>query len=89
MAERTCIIALFCFSTVGALVHGIALFRAGGGNSLNELVELMVRAGFGVLHVVAEIDAALVAKQNLRVVKMRIIPLTGVTLIPYVGKLYT
>lgn len=87
--KRTCILALFCFSTVGALIHGIALLRAGGVNSLNELVELMVRAVYGMRHVVAEVDAALVDKRNLRAVKMRIIPLTGVTLILYVGKLYT
>ena len=55
MAERTCILARFCFSTVGALVHGIALLRAGGGNSLNGPVELMVLAAFFVLFTVIEV----------------------------------
>ena len=62
MAERTCIIALFCFSTVGALVHGIALFRAGGGNGLYKLVEFVVLTVFSVDRVVAEVDTALINK---------------------------
>ena len=88
MIERLLKVILLCHAAVFALVHGIALLRAGGVNSLNELVELMVRAGFGVGRVVAEVDTALVDKRKLRVVQMRIIPLTSVTLIPNFGKLY-
>ena len=88
MTERISKAIPLCLVAVFALVIRIALFRAGGGNSLNDLVELMVLTGFGVLLVVAEVDTALVDKRKLRVVQMRILPLTSVTLIPNFGKLY-
>ena len=91
VVKRTCILAHFCFSTVGALVHGIALLRAGGGNFLNELVELMVLAVFSVDRVVAEIDAALINKGNLvkqpTFILVRIIPFPRITVIPDVFNL--
>lgn len=85
--ERRNIFALPFLAAVSALVIRIALLRAGGGNDRRSH-KVVVLAVFIVLLVVAEVDTALVDKQNLRVVKMRIIPLTGVALIPNFGKPY-